>query len=197
VPLSLGRMRMGCRRVGVHRRMGGWRRRVMRRPRPRRDVPHRRCRAGARDLLALRRLASDGLLARRGGVPSLGGACLGSACLRGARLSGPCLCRMGLSHAITLGVGARCRRLTRRIRPCPRRLLRACARLLRRPSLRRRLTLVTGTGHGTLAASLLCRAALVRRQVERLEAADQEALRAAIPALRRLAENLREETDRP
>jgi DNA-binding MarR family transcriptional regulator len=41
------------------------------------------------------------------------------------------------------------------------------------------------------------RAALVRRQVERLEAADQEALRAAIPALRRLAENLREETDRP
>ncbi|GHB06677.1 hypothetical protein GCM10010512_42640 [Streptomyces thermoviolaceus subsp. thermoviolaceus] len=40
------------------------------------------------------------------------------------------------------------------------------------------------------------RAALVRRQVERLDTADQEALRAAIPALRRLAENLREETDR-
>ncbi|GAA2916635.1 MarR family winged helix-turn-helix transcriptional regulator [Streptomyces mexicanus] len=41
------------------------------------------------------------------------------------------------------------------------------------------------------------RAALVRRQVDRLDPVDQDALRAAIPALRRLAENLREEADRP
>lgn len=41
------------------------------------------------------------------------------------------------------------------------------------------------------------RAALVRRQVDRLDQADRDALRAAIPALRRLADNLREEADRP
>ncbi|PZH10085.1 MarR family transcriptional regulator [Streptomyces sp. NTH33] len=41
------------------------------------------------------------------------------------------------------------------------------------------------------------RAALVRRQVDRLDEADRDALRAAVPALRRLAENLREEADRP
>ncbi|MEU6417928.1 MarR family winged helix-turn-helix transcriptional regulator [Streptomyces spiralis] len=41
------------------------------------------------------------------------------------------------------------------------------------------------------------RAALVRRQVERLDQADRDALSAAIPALRRLADNLREEADRP
>ncbi|WNM32364.1 MarR family transcriptional regulator [Streptomyces sp. Li-HN-5-11] len=41
------------------------------------------------------------------------------------------------------------------------------------------------------------RAALVRRQVDRLDDADREALRAAIPALLRLAENLHEEADRP
>ncbi|WP_306189072.1 MarR family winged helix-turn-helix transcriptional regulator [Streptomyces sp. MK5] len=41
------------------------------------------------------------------------------------------------------------------------------------------------------------RAALVRRQVDRLGQADRDALRAAIPALRRLAVNLREEADRP
>ncbi|MGV9350370.1 MarR family winged helix-turn-helix transcriptional regulator [Streptomyces spiralis] len=41
------------------------------------------------------------------------------------------------------------------------------------------------------------RAALVRRQVDRLDQADRDALSAAIPALRRLADNLREEADRP
>ena len=41
------------------------------------------------------------------------------------------------------------------------------------------------------------RAALVRRQVDRLDEAERDALRAAVPALRRLAENLREEADRP
>ncbi|MYX42526.1 MarR family transcriptional regulator, partial [Streptomyces sp. SID89] len=41
------------------------------------------------------------------------------------------------------------------------------------------------------------RAALVRSQVERLAPADRDALRAAVPALRRLAENLHEEADRP
>lgn len=41
------------------------------------------------------------------------------------------------------------------------------------------------------------RAALVRRQVDRLDQADRDALRAAVPALRRLAENLSEEADRP
>ena len=41
------------------------------------------------------------------------------------------------------------------------------------------------------------RAALVRRQVDRLDDTDREALRAAIPALRRLADNLHEEADRP
>ncbi|MFI2645481.1 MarR family winged helix-turn-helix transcriptional regulator [Streptomyces sp. NPDC018610] len=41
------------------------------------------------------------------------------------------------------------------------------------------------------------RAALVRSQVDRLDPADRDALRAAVPALRRLAENLHEETDRP
>ncbi|MFI9604372.1 MULTISPECIES: MarR family winged helix-turn-helix transcriptional regulator [Streptomyces] len=41
------------------------------------------------------------------------------------------------------------------------------------------------------------RAALVRRQVDRLDDTDRDALRAAIPALRRLADNLREEADRP
>ncbi|MFC4333311.1 MarR family winged helix-turn-helix transcriptional regulator [Streptomyces andamanensis] len=41
------------------------------------------------------------------------------------------------------------------------------------------------------------RAALVRDQLDRLPEADREALRAALPALRRLAENLREEGDRP
>ncbi|QKW26159.1 MarR family transcriptional regulator [Streptomyces seoulensis] len=41
------------------------------------------------------------------------------------------------------------------------------------------------------------RAALVRGQVERLAPADRDALREAIPALRRLAENLHEEADRP
>lgn len=41
------------------------------------------------------------------------------------------------------------------------------------------------------------RAALVRHQVDRLDEADRDALRAAIPALRRLAENLHEEADRP
>ena len=40
------------------------------------------------------------------------------------------------------------------------------------------------------------RAALVRRQVARLDAADRDALRAAIPALRRLADNLHEEAER-
>ncbi|MEO3870020.1 MarR family transcriptional regulator [Nonomuraea sp. B12E4] len=41
------------------------------------------------------------------------------------------------------------------------------------------------------------RAALVRDHVERLDAADQEALAAALPALRRLAGSLREEVERP
>ncbi|MEW2297438.1 MarR family transcriptional regulator [Streptomyces sp. NPDC006743] len=41
------------------------------------------------------------------------------------------------------------------------------------------------------------RAALVRAQVDRLAPADRDALRAAVPALRRLAGNLREEADRP
>ncbi|ANH90115.1 MULTISPECIES: MarR family winged helix-turn-helix transcriptional regulator [unclassified Streptomyces] len=41
------------------------------------------------------------------------------------------------------------------------------------------------------------RVALVRDQLDRLPEADREALRAALPALRRLAENLREEGDRP
>ncbi|MFF8595134.1 MarR family winged helix-turn-helix transcriptional regulator [Streptomyces sp. NPDC015220] len=41
------------------------------------------------------------------------------------------------------------------------------------------------------------RAALVRRQLDRLGRADRDALRAAVPALRRLAENLHEEADRP
>ncbi|WP_369037759.1 MULTISPECIES: MarR family winged helix-turn-helix transcriptional regulator [Streptomyces] len=39
------------------------------------------------------------------------------------------------------------------------------------------------------------RTALVRRQVARLDDADREALRAALPALRRLARNLREEAE--
>ena len=39
------------------------------------------------------------------------------------------------------------------------------------------------------------RTALVRRQVARLDDADREALRAALPALRKLARNLREETE--
>jgi DNA-binding MarR family transcriptional regulator len=39
------------------------------------------------------------------------------------------------------------------------------------------------------------RAALVRRHVTRLDAADQEALRAALPALRTLAVNLHEEAE--
>ncbi|MFH8221309.1 MarR family winged helix-turn-helix transcriptional regulator [Streptomyces sp. NPDC018057] len=41
------------------------------------------------------------------------------------------------------------------------------------------------------------RAALVRDQLDRLPEADRQALGAALPALRRLAENLREEGDRP
>jgi DNA-binding MarR family transcriptional regulator len=41
------------------------------------------------------------------------------------------------------------------------------------------------------------RAALVRRQVDRLDPADRDALRGALPALRRLAENMYEEADRP
>ncbi|MEU5092431.1 MarR family winged helix-turn-helix transcriptional regulator [Streptomyces sp. NPDC021356] len=41
------------------------------------------------------------------------------------------------------------------------------------------------------------RAALVRDQLDRLEQSDRDALRAAIPALRGLTENLREEADRP
>ncbi|MEU6476367.1 MarR family transcriptional regulator [Streptomyces sp. NPDC047017] len=41
------------------------------------------------------------------------------------------------------------------------------------------------------------RAALVHDQLDRLDEADRDALRAAIPALRRLAENLHEEADRP
>ncbi|MFG1707843.1 MarR family winged helix-turn-helix transcriptional regulator [Nonomuraea sp. M3C6] len=40
------------------------------------------------------------------------------------------------------------------------------------------------------------RATLVREHVERLDDADREALAAAIPALRRLADGLREEVDR-
>ncbi|MGW3653429.1 MarR family winged helix-turn-helix transcriptional regulator [Streptomyces sp. NPDC000878] len=39
------------------------------------------------------------------------------------------------------------------------------------------------------------RTALVRRQVARLDDADREALRAALPALRKLARNLREEAE--
>ncbi|ELP70508.1 MarR family winged helix-turn-helix transcriptional regulator [Streptomyces turgidiscabies] len=39
------------------------------------------------------------------------------------------------------------------------------------------------------------RAALVRRQVSRLDDADRDALRAALPALRTLARNLHEETE--
>lgn len=39
------------------------------------------------------------------------------------------------------------------------------------------------------------RTALVRRQVARLDDADREALQAALPALRRLARNLREEAE--
>ncbi|WP_105968918.1 MarR family winged helix-turn-helix transcriptional regulator [Streptomyces geranii] len=39
------------------------------------------------------------------------------------------------------------------------------------------------------------RTALVRRQVARLDDADRDALRAALPALRKLARNLREETE--
>lgn len=39
------------------------------------------------------------------------------------------------------------------------------------------------------------RTALVRRQVSRLDDADREALRAALPALRKLARNLSEETE--
>ncbi|QKZ23715.1 MarR family winged helix-turn-helix transcriptional regulator [Streptomyces chartreusis] len=41
------------------------------------------------------------------------------------------------------------------------------------------------------------RSDLVRRQVSRLDEADRETLLAAIPALRRLAGNLREEAERP
>ncbi|GHA17606.1 MarR family winged helix-turn-helix transcriptional regulator [Streptomyces echinoruber] len=41
------------------------------------------------------------------------------------------------------------------------------------------------------------RAELVRRHVARLDDADRAALRAAVPALRRLAENLHEETETP
>lgn len=41
------------------------------------------------------------------------------------------------------------------------------------------------------------RSDLVRRQVSRLDEADRETLLAAIPALRRLADNLREEAERP
>ncbi|MFJ8386451.1 MarR family winged helix-turn-helix transcriptional regulator [Streptomyces sp. NPDC094438] len=41
------------------------------------------------------------------------------------------------------------------------------------------------------------RAALVRQQVARLDAADRAALAAALPALRRLAENLHEEAEGP
>ncbi|MDF3302873.1 MarR family winged helix-turn-helix transcriptional regulator [Streptomyces tropicalis] len=41
------------------------------------------------------------------------------------------------------------------------------------------------------------RAALVRRHVERLDEADRAALRAATPALRRLAETLHEEAETP
>ncbi|MGW6734943.1 MarR family winged helix-turn-helix transcriptional regulator [Streptomyces sp. NPDC055013] len=41
------------------------------------------------------------------------------------------------------------------------------------------------------------RADLVRRHVSRLDEPDRETLRTAIPALRRLADSLREETERP
>ncbi|MFE5813483.1 MarR family winged helix-turn-helix transcriptional regulator [Streptomyces sp. NPDC056479] len=41
------------------------------------------------------------------------------------------------------------------------------------------------------------RADLVRRQMSRLDEADRETLLAAVPALRRLAGTLREETERP
>ncbi|MFE1751503.1 MarR family winged helix-turn-helix transcriptional regulator [Streptomyces anandii] len=57
--------------------------------------------------------------------------------------------------------------------------------------------LLTGAAESRLRDWRERRAALVRHQVDRLDEADREALRAALPALRRLAENLREEADRP
>ncbi|GGX96035.1 MarR family winged helix-turn-helix transcriptional regulator [Streptomyces anandii] len=57
--------------------------------------------------------------------------------------------------------------------------------------------LLTGAAESRLRDWRERRAALVHHQVDRLDEADREALRAALPALRRLAENLREEADRP
>ncbi|MET8247583.1 MarR family transcriptional regulator [Streptomyces sp. NPDC005202] len=57
--------------------------------------------------------------------------------------------------------------------------------------------LLTGAAEARLRDWQERRAALVRRQVDRLDEADRDALRAAIPALRRLAENLHEEAEKP
>ncbi|MFE9172301.1 MarR family winged helix-turn-helix transcriptional regulator [Streptomyces kebangsaanensis] len=57
--------------------------------------------------------------------------------------------------------------------------------------------LLTGAAQARLRDWRERRAALVRGQVDRLDEADRDALRAAVPALRRLAENLSEEADRP
>ncbi|MCX4767589.1 MarR family transcriptional regulator [Streptomyces sp. NBC_01275] len=55
--------------------------------------------------------------------------------------------------------------------------------------------LLTEAAQARLRAWKERRAALVRGQVARLDAADQEALRAALPALRTLAVNLHEEAE--
>ncbi|MFG2719034.1 MarR family winged helix-turn-helix transcriptional regulator [Streptomyces sp. NPDC048416] len=55
----------------------------------------------------------------------------------------------------------------------------------------------TAAAKGRLRDWQLRRAALVRDQVARLPAADRAALAAALPALRRLAQNLHEETEGP
>ncbi|MEV5440710.1 MarR family winged helix-turn-helix transcriptional regulator [Streptomyces sp. NPDC052682] len=66
------------------------------------------------------------------------------------------------------------------------------------PADRRAARLLPTPAAGTrLAEWRARRAALVRRQVARLDAADRQALYAALPALRKLADTLHEEAEEP
>jgi len=124
-------------------------------------MPYRSRCTSPGNLLALRRLASGGLLARGSSVLRLRCTRLSCASLRRTSLGSPRLGGMGLSRSFVLGRPLCCGAARRDL---PRRRLRTSTRLLCRPRLRLRgrLLLVTGSGQRALPISLPRRLALVR-----------------------------------